>query len=885
MRDADDWRADVRARLRASKLHPQDEAQLVDEIAEHLAQQYAELAPALGARAARARLLAELGDPGLDEAARRRRRSSPAPTRVWGFGALGRDVRYGLRSLRRSPGMVAAGAAALALGIGLTTMMFSILYGLLIRGLPFDDAPRIAIVKYADPANGGEDELLRIGDFVRYRDRQRSFETMGGYAFGMSTITGGDRPDRVRVARMTGSAFDVTRVRALLGRTLGAADDRPGASPVAVLSYATWRDRYASDTGVVGKALRVDGVPHTIVGVMPAKYEFPFPVAGWLPLTVDPTTPAGKGPIVNVIGRLRRGATYAQANAELAGMSRLIALEQSVYGKALRAVVQPYVRGSLPGRVYATFYAMLGAVVLVLLVACANVANLLLDRAASRTREIGIRTSLGASRLAVIRQSLVESTLIAALAALAGTGIAQAGIVAFNRAMVDVDHPFWMDIRLHPPVLLFVLAMTALASLVSGLLPALQSARLDVAETLKDESHAASSLRVGRTSRAIVGVEIALSSALLVGAGFMTKSIVRLRALDPRFVTEGVYTARVSPTGADAAARVRFLETLERQLAARPGVAGAYVGTELPGTGWEGPQVAIEGRRYERERDYPFARALAVSPGFFPTFGVRVLRGRPLGASDRADAAPVALVSESFVRRHFRGQDPIGRRIRLGGPESREPWRTVVGVIPTLFSLSMRDPWPAEVLTPMWQERSFASASVAVRGPSDVAAAAPIRAAVSALDPEAPVYLASSMHDVLARETWLIHVFGTMFVVFGAVSLALAAIGLYAVTAFSVSRRTRELGIRMSLGASSRDVVRMVCRQGAAQITLGMAVGFLAGGAIVRVAQAALFEIEPGDPTVFALVAVVLGAAALAACLVPARRATRVDPLVALRTE
>ena len=888
MRDGHDWPRDVRARLRAARLHPQDEAQMVDEVAAHLEAQFAELAPRIGAAAARERLLAELKDPAFDEAAERhRRRARPAaPRRVWGTGgSLWRDVRYGFRSLRRSPGLVATATVALALGIGLTTMMFSIIYGMLIKGLPFDDAPRIAAIQYLDPAHGGEERPLPLGDFVRYRAQQRSFAAVGAFSIDGATVRLGDGTDYVHSARVTAGTFDIPRVRPMLGRAFRPVDNDPAAPPTVVLSYAMWRDRYGSDSAVVGSSVRVNGQPHTIVGVMPEHFDFPNRAAFWLPLQVDvPGLRPGEGPSVAVAGRLRAGVSYEQANAELAVIARQLAAEWATREER-STLVRPYVRGSVPGRVYSLFYALLGAVVLVLLVACANVANLLLDRAANRTREIGIRTALGASRLAVIRQSLVESSLLAALAAVVGTGVAQAGIVAFNRALVYTRVPSWTDIRLHPPVLAFVLAMAALASLVSGILPAIQSARLDVASTLKDESLATSAMRVGRLSRMIVVVEIALCSALLLAAGFVTKSVANLRAVEPGFTSAGVFTARVSPSASDPAGQRRFLEAVEQRLSALPGVAGVYVGSSLPGTGWGADQVAVEGRTYAREQDYPIARSLAVSPGFFSTFGVRVLRGRAIGAGDRAGSLPVAVISESFARRHFAGEDPLGRRIRLGAPADSGQWLTIVGVAPTLFAVSIRDPWPAEVLTAIWQGRDWSTASIALRGTAVAATLTAIRGVAGALDPEAPVYAASSMEDVLARPLWDVKILGTMFVVFGLVSLALAAIGLYAVMAFSVSRRTRELGIRMSLGATGGSVVGMILRQGATQIAIGMSVGLVAGAAIVRLARGVLFGVAPGDPTVFALVAAVLGATALLACVIPARRATRVDPLIALRTD
>jgi putative ABC transport system permease protein len=885
---APDWRAAVRARVASARLHPQDEAEIVDEIGQHLEDQFAELAPRIGIEAARERLLAQLNAGELDDAlARRRRTARPARARTWSSTSLWRDVRYGLRSLRRSPGLVVAGTAALALGIGLTTLMFSVIYGTLMKGLPFRDAERIALVYYADPAR--EDDQIPLGDFVRYRAQQRSFETMGAYFLGSVNVSGGDRPERVGTARVTTGMLDVTDTKPLLGRTFVPNDNDPTSPPTAILSYPMWRDQYRADSGVVGKQVRVNGRPYTVVGVMPDRFEFPLTSTRiWLPIQTDATVlGVGEGPGLTVIARLRRGVVYAAADAEAATISQRLARERPRNAAERRVVVQPFVRGFVPTRVYSLFYVMLGAVMLVLLVACANVANLLLDRALGRTREIGIRTALGATRLAVIRQSLVESSLLALLAAVVGSALAQLGIVMFNRAMLESQRYFWMDIRLHPAVLIFVLAMAVAASLVSGLLPAIQSARLDVNAILKDESHTASSLRVGRMSRSIVGVQIAVTSALLIAAGFATKSIANLRRLEPRFASHDVFTARVSLTTRDTVGRRQFFEALEARVSALPGAQGAYVGSGLPGTGWGASRFAVEGKTYPRDRDRPFARTLAVTPGFFETFSVRVLRGRAITTADRLESAPVAVVSEALARRYFPGTDAIGQRIRFAGTTGDAGWLTIVGVMPTLYAanFNLQNLWPAEVLTAFWQDPNPTTASIALRGAPDVASAAPIRRIVAAIDPEIPVYATQSMDDVLAEPMWGLQVFGSMFAIFGVVSLVLAAIGLYAVMAFSVSRRVRELGIRMALGATGGDIIRLVSRQGARHILVGLSVGFLGAAVLVRAARATLFEVSPNDPLVFAVVAGVLAAAALVACLVPAFRATRVDPLVALRNE
>ena len=882
-----DWRADIRARVASARLHPQDEAELIEEVAQHLEAQFDDLAPRIGAGPAREKLLAQLSSQEFDDALTRRRRlAKPTRARTWTSTSWLHDVRYGFRSLRRSPGTIAAGVVALALGIGLTTVMYSVIYGTVIKGLPFEQADRIAMIYYADPRR--EDDLIPLGDFTYFRKQQTSFESIGGYALGSANIAGGDRPDRVRTARLTAGTLDVMRVQPMIGRAFIAADNDLSSPPTVVLSYALWRDRFAADSGAVGKTLRVNGRPFTIIGVMPEGFQFPQSTTmAWLALQSNVATfRAGEGVGLTVAARLRPDATYERANAELTSLSRQLATERPPGAKERQPLVMPFVQGWVPARVYTVLYAMLAAVMMVLVVACANVANLLLDRAVSRTREIGIRAALGASRVAVIRQSLVESSILAGIAAILGALLAKAGIVAFNRAFVDTERYFWSDVELHPAVLVFALVMGIVASIVSGILPALQSAKLDISSVLKDESHAASSLRVGRLSRTIVAVELALSSMLILAAAFLTKSFSNLRTIQPGFETIGVYTARVALARADTVRQYAFYQSLEQELSKVPGITSVSMTSGLPGVGWGGSRVAVEGRAYARPQEYPLARTLAVTPGFFGTFGVRVGRGRAIAASDRLGTLPVAVVSESFAQRLFPGVDPIGRRIKVD--DRGEPvWLTIVGIMPTLYaaSFNLQDPWPPEFLTSLWQERNILSINVAVRGSSDAAAAAPIRKVVTTLDPEIPVYDPAPMQTVIERPVWALRLLGSMFVIFGVIALLLAAIGLYAVMSFSVSRRVREMGIRMALGASGPDIVRLVCRQGARQIALGISVGMLAGAGVVRVARAVLFDVNPTDPAVFAVVAIVLGVAAFVACLVPAIGATRVDPLVALRTD
>lgn len=886
MPESYDWRAAVHARLTAARLRPEDEADIVEEVAQHLEQQFAELSSRVGAAAAREQLLAQLRDDAFDAAvAGRSRRATPSRSHVWHSSTLSRDVRYGLRSLRRSPGTLIAGSAALALGIGLTTAMFSIIYGLLIKGLPFDEPSRIAVVKYIDPRRPGVDALMPLRDFVRYQGEQHSFETFAAYTATTANVSGGDRPDRVAAARVTVGALPSTRVRPALGRTISASDVSLDAPPTVVLSHGVWRDRFGSNPALLGKTIRVDGQPHTVIGVMPPEFVFPQDTRLWLPLRATPAnlTP-GQGPMVTVVGRLRDGESYAAANVEFSVLAKRVTHDRAAADTNLRIVVLPFVRATVNPRFYTIMGTMFTVVVLVLLLACANVANLLLDRAVNRSREIGIRTALGASRLAIVRQSLVESSLLGGIGALFGVGVAQFAMMVFNRAVEGgaVRPLFWMDVRLHPAVLGFVVAIAVVASIVSGVLPALQSARLDVNSILEDESHGASSLRAGRLSRSIVVAEIALSSAILLATGFIARSLVNLRDIDPGFDTRGIVTARVALATGDTLRRRAFFESLHRELAPLPGVT-ASIGDGLPGGGWVPHRLSVEGVAYATDRDHPVVRTLAVSPEFFPTFGVRVNRGRAIRTTDDSETPGVAVVSESFVRRRFKGDDPIGKRIRVGS-DSTAPWLTIVGVMPTLFSSSFEDPWPAEVLTSFWQQASIGNAAIAIRG-EDATAGAMLRRVVASIDPDVPVYATRSMAAVTNDDLRGFQLFGTIFIVFGAVALILSSIGLYAVMTFSVSRRVREMGIRLGLGATSRDVMRLVVRQGAMQTLLGMSLGFLGGAAFVQVARAILFQVSPGDPLVIALVAAVLSATATVACVVPARRATRVDPVIALRTD
>jgi predicted permease len=801
-----------------------------------------------------------------------------------------RDLRHGTRALLKSPALTAVAVLALTIGIGLTTMMFSIVYGAIMRGLPFEDGHRIMHAERNNLARDIESMEVTAHDFADWRAQQRSFEALAGFYTGTVNLSGGEKPERFDGAFVSANMFDVLRVRPLLGPGFRPGDDEPGAPPVAVLGYELWQTRFNGDPDIIGKTVRANGAPREIVGVMPERFEFPIDQEIWLALDQHPSKlKRGEGWTLEVVGRLRDGVLADEAAVELNAIAKRLALEYPATNEGVGAVVKPFIDEYIDEEPRMLLYTMLGAVVAVLLIACANVANLLLGRAAHRSKEVGIRTALGASRWIVVRQFLAESMILSIAGAVLGTGMAALGVKLFNDAIAPTNPPFWIDIKLDLPILLFVLAVAVVSSLASGLIPALQASRVDINEILKDESRGASSFRLGRMSRGLVVFEIALSCGLLVGAGLMVKSVTKLRTIDFGFDVDHVFTARVGlpePDYPTDTVQVRFYEELERRLTNLPGTEMTALTTAIPVTGFGGgDNFALDGAVYQKPQDYPDARIVAVSPSFFPIFDARARQGRLFGEEDRATSLPVVIINESFARRYFKDGNPVGRRIRFGGAESTAPWRTVVGVVPDLWASGVDNDEPEAMYVPLSQ-RIQRFVSIVARTPGAPMEITPrVRDIVTSIDPDLPIYFVNSMRGAIAQNTWFYRVFGSLFMVFGFFALFLAAIGLYAVMAFSVGRRTREMGVRMALGAQGADVVRLIFRQGIVQIGIGLGLGLALAAGVSNLLQMILFEVQPRDPVIFGSVAVVLAAAGLAACLVPARRATKVDPLVALRAE
>jgi predicted permease len=794
------------------------------------------------------------------------------------------------RGLLRQPGLTLLSVLALGLGIGLPTSMFSLVDGAVLRGLPVEQPHEIFHLERRRIGRSGEGFQAHARDYVAWTEQQRSFEKLAAFRTETFTLRSERGADRWSGAYVTPSAFEILNAQPALGRTFNAQDDQAGAAPVVLLGHTIWRDRFGSDPGVLGTVVQVDGRAHTVVGVMPAEFRFPGDDDLWLPLVVGPQQVADeRSPSFDVFGRLRDGVSRAQARAEFGVIAAQMAQRYPQTNQNLEITVKRFTERFVGETATTTMYVILGAVLLVLLVACINVANLLLVRAVDRLREIAIRAALGARRGRIVRQLFLESTVLAILGGALGIVIAYIATRFLGSALLADRMPYWSIVRLDGRVLLFALAMSALAALAATLFPAFKTTRGNIALTLYDQSRGSTGLRVGRLMRSLIVLEVAFSLALLVVAGLMIRGVRQVQAVPLGFAPQEIFTARVTlPDSYDPAARVRYFAALRRALEAEPAAASVTLAGSLPTARAAFSRVALDGVTYETNDARPYTRFAEISDAFFTTFGAQILRGRAFGPQDGPAGEPVAIVNSRFVQRHLSGDNPIGQRIRLGNADGDEPWRTIVGIVPDLWIGgldAMPDRNPAGVYVPLAQSRAGSvSIAIRVRGGQPMDMGGAVRAAAFRLDPDVPLYEIKSMPTVVLDNSWF---YGLGVGIMGACGLAallLATIGLYGVIAFSVTRRTREFGIRMAVGASPARVIRLVLRQ-TGGLAVGLALGLALAYVLARGVSSLLFQVSPGDPLVFAGVTLLLAFIGLTATLIPALRAAHVDPLTALRTE
>jgi len=791
--------------------------------------------------------------------------------------------------LRQSPGVSILAALALALGIGSTTTMYSITRGIL-RDLPVDRPERLMHVAMTDRTAGDDYQRIPVADIVALRDQQRAFESLAAYEDQSVHLGDADhRAERISIGTVTASVFQVLRASPLLGRPLSTQDERPGAPNVAVLGYSLWQNRYAADPTIVGRTIRVNGVATTVVGVMPKGFGFPVHEQMWTPLRLDAirTVPGTRdGPAYNVIGRLRDGATREAAGAEIATIARRLAMADPKAHEGRALAVRPFSDEMIPRRARMIFSAMLIVVSFVLLIACANVANLLLARAVSRSREIAVRMALGASPAALIRQLLVESLAVAIPGGLLGLALAWAGVTIFNSTL-SFDLAFWMRVSIDGKVLAFTTALVGLAAIAAGLAPARQASRVNVGDVLKDQTRGSSSFRLGRASRVLVVAEVALSCALLVVTGLMIRGVLSITSRYVGVAPERVATGRIElrpDAYPDVAARTRLFDAIETRMSSVPGVTAVALASHLPGNSAASAPVEIGGVRYDNRDAVPLTRTIAISPTFFSTFGVPLLQGRSFSTADRAGAPPVVIVNRAFAERFFDG-NAVGRQVRL---KENGAWATVIGVAPVLGTVNGtgdRSTGIDAVYEPLAQS-DWSNVAIAARTSGDATAlVSTLRDLVAELDPDLPLYQEGRLDVTLAQASVGEKVFGGLFTFFGVSALLLAIVGLVGVLAFSVSRRTRELGIRMALGGRSASILWLVLRGGLVQLVIGLTIGLAIAAVAAPQFGDALFGQQPHDPIVYAAIGLVLIVAGALAAIVPARRALAVSPMAALRSE
>ncbi len=803
------------------------------------------------------------------------------------------DLRFAFRMLARSPGFTLVAVACLALGIGANTTIFSIVNAILLRPLPFEEPEGIVSFRGTQVKNDVDEAGLSWLDFRDLREQAEAFSAIGAVAGRSLTLSGGDEePERVLGGAVSAGMFPLLGVQPAIGRNFREDEDRPGAPGVVLLSDALWRRRYDGDPSIVGRPILVNAAAHTVAGVMPPRFGFPETAEAWVPLAPLVHTEPRAERSLWVLGRLAPGVQVERADAEFAAFAKRQAGRfpdaNAGWGGRVMTLREEAVEEELELMVLT----MLGAVTFVLLIACANVANLMLARATSRRREVAIRAAFGARRWRLVRQLLTESVVVALAGGVLGVLVAVWGIKLLEMAMpADNPPPYWIQFTLDAPVLFYTLAIALATGVLFGLAPALQAARPELHGAIKEGGRGAGgSVSRNRLRSALVVVEVALSLVLLVGASLFVRSFLALHGASGGFPTEHLLTLRVHLPGEaydDDGRKTRRIEDLVRRLEAVPGIESAGASNLIPlGGGGGGGRVLIDGRPVTPGEE-PFIYYTGVTEHFFDALGLQPFAGRGLSAAEAGEKSAVAVVNETFVRRFWPARpagDAIGRRFRIKD-EVDPRWFTVVGVVPDFQNGDLNDDIDpsAYVGFPYMAIRNTGFVLRTRGEPLQAARAA--REAIRAADPNLPVFEVATMEKVRMDGVWEYGLFGKMFSTFGAVALFLAAIGVYGVLSYAVGQRLREIGVRVALGARRAHVLSLVVRQGLVLAGAGVALGLLGALGVTRILSTFLYEVSPSDPVSFVAISALLSAIAFLASYVPARRATQIDPLEALRVE
>ena len=895
-----EFKKEIRKRLAGVELPPTREAEIVDELAQHLDDQF-EQAVATGAseeEAYRAVLLELDQSKALASALQQVERRAPKEALVAGadlksnlLGDLTQDLRYGFRMLVKNPGFTSIAVLALALGIGANSAIFSVVNAVLLRPLPFKNPEELVMVWDEATSQGFPKDTPSPANFLDWRQQNKVFTGMAATVQQSFNLTGLGEPERLDGRRVSANLFDLLGVRPLLGRTFVPDEDKPG-TRVVLLSESLWHRRFGSDPGVIGRAVPLNGQSYTVTGVLPKSVELPardnWHDQLWVPMAFSGEEAASRGShYLDVIARLKSGVSLKQAQADMETIAAALARQYPESNQGRGAVVTP-LHEQVVGDIRPALLILLGAVAFVLLIACANVANLLLARSAVRQKEIALRLALGASRSRMTRQFLTESLLLSVIGGATGLLFSLGGLTVLRR-FIPPDISRVDAIAVDAKVLMFTLVVSLLTGLIFGLAPALHAVHSNLNETLKESGRdSAAGARGKRLRSSLVIAEVAVSFILLIGAGLLINSFMHLRNLNPGFKTDHLLTMKVELSEVkypDKERRAAFFDELRRRVQNLPGIQSVAIGNNLPFT-YNGDSllIAVEGIPDPSPSQWPDVVLRVVSPNYFQTLGIPLVAGRDFTEQDNAQGQLAVIVTEKTARHYWPGQNPIGKRLKLGATASKQPWWEVVGVVKDVRQNDFTAEPKMQMYMPHTQAVIFWPNALVVRTKIDpVSLATAARNEIWAIDKDQPVSDIRTMDDIVssavARQRFSMLLLG----VFAALALVLAAVGIYGVMSYTVAQQTREIGIRMALGAQRSDVLKLTVGHGLRLVGTGVAIGLAAAVALTRVMSSLLFGISATDPVTFVAIALVLGSVAVLASYIPALRATRVDPMLALR--
>jgi putative ABC transport system permease protein len=801
------------------------------------------------------------------------------------------DIRYAWRSLTKTPGFTAIAIACLALGIGINTTIFSVVDGVLLAPYPYPEADRIVFIHSRNLKARVNRGGISYFDARDLRDQSSTLADVA--AFGRRSLTisdGASEPERYDGATISWNLFKLLGTPPTVGRHFAPDDDRPGAEPVVMLGHEVWQARYNSDPGIVGRAISINGRPHTVIGVMPPRFAFPETQRLWVPLAEYGEKTARDVRYLQLFGKMKSGVTVEQTAADVAATASRLAAAYPNQNRDWTAVARPLKEWMLPEQPKLIILAMMGAVTLVLLIACSNVANLLLARASVRHREISIRSALGAGRFRIVRQMLTEAVMLGLFSVPLGIVVAWAGLKLLDGSIPPDSIPYFIHWSFNARSLSYTVAIAMATGIVFGAAPAFQATGGSLQESLREGGRGSAGERRAWLRNSLVVAQVALALILLVGSSLFIRSFLNLQGANVGFDTAPMMTMRFYLPG-DAYepgdAKSRRVEDIVRRVEALPGVQAAFSSNFVPfGGGGGGGSVLVEGKPVEPGQE-PGITLVGATPHLRQTLGLSLVRGRDFTDTEGATKSPFALVNQTMAKKLWGDEDPVGRRFRLKGEDNPLDWFTVIGVVADFrhFQGDSDDAiFPAAYVPYPFEPTLNTGITVRVAGdPAAVTAA--VREQIKLSDPGLPVFQISTLEALRQRSFWQYRLFGIMFFLFGAIALVLASIGVYGVLAYSVSQRTQEIGVRVALGAERRDVMRLVVSQGLKLAGVGIVLGMIGAALLTPAIRTVLYNVTPTDPLSFTVVAIFLTSVAIAASYIPARRAMAVDPIIAIRNE